>query len=61
MGLMAGSKCGANLTQIKFSDLSGTPIYQIRKKLGINKKLLINCYSVEKNIFPNSPESQRLI
>ena len=61
MGLMAGSRCGANLAQIKFSDLSETPIYQIRKKLGINKKLLINCYSVEKNIFPNSPESQRLI
>jgi hypothetical protein len=61
MGVMLGSLCPSDLSQISFNIYSADKIDSIRKKLGVQKKLLKYYYEIEKKCFPNSRESQRLL
>ena len=61
MGIIAGSKCLTDLSKIDFSAYSSYTPCQIRDRVGIDEKFLFDCYAVEKNFFPDSPESQRLL
>ena len=49
-----------DLTTVDFAPHMGKKIEAIRKELEIDSKLLTNLYEVEKTLFPDSPESQRL-
>ena len=61
-GVMAGSKCPADLSEVDFgSNFSDYKVQGIREKLGIDKELLNCYYCIEKKLFPESRESQRLI
>ena len=58
--VMAGSKCPSDLSKVDFRHhLTSTPYY-IRIKLGIDEEILKSCYELEKNLFRESYESQRL-
>ena len=58
--VMAGSKCPSDLSKVDFRHhLTSTPYY-IRIKLGIDEEILKSCYELEKNLFRESHESQRL-
>jgi len=61
MGVMAGSLCETDLSEVKFCSLSSSNIGEIRDYLKINTKLLKHCYALEKKCFPNSKESSRLL
>ena len=61
MGVMAGSLCPTDLSKVDFSELADYKISGIREKLGIDAKLLKHYYYIEKELFPNDIESQRLI
>ena len=61
MGVMVGSLCPSDLSQISFNIFSDEKINKIRKKLGIEQNLLKHCYEIEKNCFRSSIESQRLL
>ena len=61
MGVIAGSKCKQDLSKFNFKDYLHKTPHEIRGELGINVKFLEECYRVEKNFFPDSEESQRLI
>jgi len=59
-GVALGSQCPTDLTEVDFSKLLDYKIKGVREKLGLDIELL-RCYNcIEKKIFPNSPESQRL-
>jgi hypothetical protein len=60
-GVVAGGKCPTDLSGVDFSKLSDYTIQGIREKLGIDKKLLKCYYCFEKQCFPKSLESQRLL
>jgi len=61
-GVMAGSRCGADLSEVSFSEeLGDYKVQEIRHLLGIDLELLKCCYCTEKKLFVDSPESQRLI
>ena len=61
VAVMMGSLCPSDLSQINFSIFSDVKIDAIRKKLGVETDLLKHCYEIEKNCFPRSIESQRLL
>jgi hypothetical protein len=61
MGVMAGSRCPTDLSQVDFNDYDFYTLNFLRKDLGIDKKLLKKCYETEKQFFPKSKESQRLL
>jgi hypothetical protein len=61
VGVMMGSLCPSDLSQISFNIFSSDKIDSIRKKLGVEKKLLKHYYEIEKKCFPNGLESQRLL
>ena len=61
VGVMMGSLCPSDLSQISFNIFSDEKINRIRKKLGIETNLLKHCYEIEKNCFRSSIESQRLL
>lgn len=61
MGVLAGSKCPANLPKIDFRWFSKWSLEQIREKLEIDVDFLKLCYILEKKRFPESKESNRLI
>ena len=61
MGVMLGSKCETDLSLINFSDYERIPLFSLRDKLRIDTTALRASYEVEKRIFPESKESQRLL
>ncbi len=61
MGVMAGSQCPTDLSQVDFKEYEDCRVSFVRGDLEIDKKLLKNCYEVEKRCFPKSEESQRLL
>jgi hypothetical protein len=61
VGVMLGSLCPSDLSQISFNIYSDMKVDSIRRKLGIEKKLLKHYYEIEKKCFPSSIESQRLL
>lgn len=58
-GVMAGSRCSADLSKVQFDKLQNMKIDYIRKLLGIDKELLKCYYCTEKRLF-DGKESQRL-
>ena len=60
-GVMAGSKCPADLSEVDFSNMSDYKLEAIREKLGVDTELLKCYYCTEQRLFPDSRESQRLI
>ena len=60
LGVMAGSKCGVDLSVVNFEDYLKKPLLGIREKFQINQELLADCYKLERTLFPDSVESQRL-
>ena len=61
MGVMAGSQCPSDLSNVDFNQYVNNRISFVRKELGIDQKLFLSCYEVEKKCFPESLESQRLL
>jgi len=59
-GVMAGSRCPTDLTQVDFGALADYKVQGVREKLGIDREVLSCCYCMEKKLFPESAESQRL-
>ena len=60
-GVMAGSRCPTDLSQVDFKNLLDYKIQGIREKLGVDKELLKCYYCTEKKLFVDSLESQRLV
>ena len=60
-GVVAGSKCPTDLTEVDFGKLADYTVQGIREKLGIDADLLKCYYCMEQKLFPDSVESQRLI
>jgi hypothetical protein len=60
-GVKAGSFCKTDLSKVNFKELAAITTHRSRKRLGIEKSLLTKCYELEKSLFPNSKESQRLL
>ena len=50
-----------DLSLVDFESLNKLTPKSLRQKLGVDENLLMNYYILEKVIFPNSPESQRLL
>ena len=61
MGVMAGSCCEKDLSSVDFNEMENSKLKDLREELQINKELLVHCYEVEKRLFPESHESQRLL
>ena len=61
LGLMAGRKCEKDLTKINFKSLENNSISSIRKALGVETKFVKICYLLEKKVFVDCRESQRLL
>ena len=61
MGIMAGSLCKFNLASVDFKTFKNNTLFSLRNKLNIDTDLLKSYYEVEKIIFKNSKESQRLL
>ena len=59
-GVMGGSHCGIDLTEVDFTKFLKKDIEEARLELGIDSGLLKCYYCAEKKLFPNSKESQRL-
>ena len=59
-GVMAGSLCPINLSQINFKKYLNRQIKTIRKEIGVDVDFLEQYYSIEKKCF-NVIESQRLL
>jgi hypothetical protein len=60
VGVMAGLKCKYDLTRVDFKKMLNHKLPYVRKRLGMDSKLLQLCYLLEKRAYPNSVESQRL-
>ena len=60
-GFMAGDQCPTDLSAVNFNEFKNKSIDNIRKELDINTDLLKFCYQIEKELFPTSIESQRLL
>jgi hypothetical protein len=60
MGVMLGSRCETDLSLVNFLDYEGNTLYSLRDKFKIDTSALRASYEVEKRIFPESKESQRL-
>lgn len=61
MGVMAGSRCPTDLSRFNFKKHDKKRLTELRQITKIDKDLLKHCYEVEKRLFPNSVESQRLL
>lgn len=61
LGIMAGSHCGADLSLVNFKEVLNLSLSKIRLEFKIDKRTLECCYRLEKQMFPNSRESQRLL
>ena len=61
MGVKAGSLCSADLSQVDFKKLKNKKLKTVRQILGIEKEFIRDIYKIEKKLFPNSEESQRLL
>lgn len=61
VGVMLGSLCETDLSKVEFGKINEEDVSLIRKKLKINTKLLRHYYAVERNCFPESKESSRLL
>jgi hypothetical protein len=61
MGIKLGSLLEEDLSTVDFKKLEGETPRTIRQRFGIDENLLMNYYILEKVIFPDSPESQRLL
>jgi len=59
-GVMAGSKCGVDLSTVKFDRLLDYDLKDIRLLLGVDENLLRCYYCTEKKLFKDI-ESQRLL
>ena len=59
-GVMGGSHCKTDLTEVDFTKFLKQNIMEVREELGIDSELLKCNYCAEKKLFPNSKESQRL-
>ena len=59
-GVMGGSHCKTDLTEVDFTKFLQQNIMEVREELGIDSELLKCYYCAEKKLFPNSKESQRL-
>tara|TARA_Y100000593_G_scaffold49908_1_gene94057 strand:+ start:18409 stop:19011 length:603 start_codon:yes stop_codon:yes gene_type:complete len=59
-GVMAGSKCSVDLSNVPFEELINCKITDIRHTLGIDKSALKCYYCLEKSLFDDK-ESQRLL
>ena len=61
MGAMAGSLCSTDLSGVNFDAFTNNTLFSLRKELNIDVNLLRYCYEVEKRVFKDSKESQRLL
>lgn len=61
LGVKAGSLCETDLSNFNFKEHEKKTLTEIRQIIKLNENLLKSCYEVEKNCFPNSEESQRLL
>ena len=59
-GVMAGSRCPTDLSEVDFKGVLDYKVQAVREKLGIDKELLKCYYCAEKRLF-NDKESQRLL
>ncbi len=59
--LSLGRNCPTNLTEVDFKKYLNKPLCEIRAELGIDTEALIDYYKEEKELFPDSKESQRLL
>ena len=60
-GVMAGSKCDVDLSEIKFNELLNYELAEVRHLLGVDEELLRCYYCTEKRLFKDSVESKRLV
>ena len=60
LGVVAGSKCPTDLSEVDFTEFLDLTLPKIRSKLGIDKDFLKHCYAIEKKSFKDI-ESQRLL
>jgi hypothetical protein len=61
MGIKLGSLIEEDLSLVDFKSLNKLSPRSLRQKLGVDENLLMNYYLLEKVLFPNSLESQRLL
>ena len=61
MGVKMGSLIEEDLSLVDFESLNKLTPKGLREKLGVDENLLMNYYLLEKVLFPDSPESQRLL
>jgi hypothetical protein len=60
-GIMAGGRCLTDLSKVDFKEFADYKISAIRERLGVSPILLKHYYHTEKDLFPYSGESQRLV
>jgi len=60
-GVMAGSKCDVDLSEVVFNELLNYELAEIRHLLGVDGELLRCYYCTEKKLFKDSEESKRLV
>ena len=61
LGVMAGTRCETDLSVVDFSKYGDYKLSALRDSLNIDRNLLKSCYEIEKRLFPESSESQRLL
>jgi hypothetical protein len=61
IALMAGRKCKYDLTRVDFKKMLNHKVSYIRRRLGVDSRLLNTCYLIEKRAYPDSVESGRLL
>ena len=54
------SRCEA-LDEFDFTPLLDEPLYEVRNSVGLEGDLLLAYYQIEKDRYPNTPDSQRLL
>jgi hypothetical protein len=59
--LQMGRECPTDLTEVDFKNHLERPLSEIRAELGIDTEAINKYYQEEKELFPNSKESQRLL
>lgn len=61
MGVALGNNCETDLSVAGNRFFKKIPLFSLRSSLRIDSRLLRSYYEIEKKIFPESPESQRLL
>ena len=62
MGVALGDLMGCkDLTKVDFSKYTRASLPSIHKELGIDRKSLLVCYEMEKELFPEENSSKRLL